>query len=164
MAKAIKVASRPSIFIGRVSTDDKQPQTDTYLFVAPTAASAYVPVSGEVGNNTGVFVKAILANPRKSKGRYAFVKTETATHGEIAKAWEGVTGKKSQWITTSREAFANIWGPLGAELVGQYAWDAEYADWEAGGNDIVSVDELGIEKEDLIDLKQNFELLKDHLV
>jgi hypothetical protein len=83
--------------------------------VAPTTASAYVPVAGEVGNNTGVFVKAILANPGKSQGRYVFVKTETTTHGGVVKAWEEVTGKKAQLIPTSKEAFANIWGRFGAD-------------------------------------------------
>ena len=131
--------------------------------MAPGPASGFVPVSGEVGNNTGVFVKAILANPGKSQGRYANVKTETVTHGEVLKAWEGATGKKAHWIPTSREVFANLWGPTGAELADQYFWGAEYPDLEIG-TDIISWEELGIKREDLIDLKQNFELLKDHLL
>jgi hypothetical protein len=131
--------------------------------VAPSPVDAYLPVAGEVSNNTGVFVEGILANPTKSHGKIAFVKTETLTHGEIVKVWEGVTGKKAQWISATVESYTALWGPPGKELADQYVWGAEYPNW-AAGKDVVSVDELGIKKGDLIDLKQNLEMLKDYLV
>lgn len=149
--------------ISEVWSDKKQPGSESYIFVAPSPVDAYLPVSGEVSNNTGVFVKAILANPAKSQGRIAFVKTETLTHGEIVKVWEGVTGKKAQWIPTTVESYAALWGPAGKELADQYVWGVEYPDWGAR-KDVVSVDDLGIKKEDLIDLKQNLEMLKDYLI
>lgn len=156
------------VIISKINTNNAQPGSETYIFVAPTPASAYMPVAGEVGTNTGVFVSAILANPDKSQGgRYVFVKTETITHGEIMKIWEGVTGKKAQWIPASREVFADMWGVAGAELADQYIWGVEFPDWEVGSAKavgFVAAEELGVKDGDLVGLKESFGLLKDYLV
>ncbi|KAH9220803.1 hypothetical protein DL95DRAFT_478045 [Leptodontidium sp. 2 PMI_412] len=125
-----------------------------YVFIAPTPPDAFIPVSGDVPNNTGKFVQAILENPSKSQGKYVKVATEIITFREVYKVWSEVTGKPSSLVSISGEQFEDFWGTPGKELAAQYTFGAEYSDWGVGGEVFLTAEELGLQKGDLIGLKQ----------
>lgn len=114
----------------------------------------------------GVWVRQILANPSVSKGRYAHVAPETLSFGEILKVWSEVTGRPAEYIETTKESYAQLWGPPGKEFVDQLTfgeavepgvWDKEYK--------VLTPEQLGITKEELegMGVRKALEGLKDHL-
>ncbi len=136
-----------------------------YIWVQPSPGSAFLPISGDISTNVGVFVAAILAHPEISlPGRYVTVKTEALSFEDILKVWSKVTGKEAEYVEISFEAFTRIWGPYGEEMGMQFKFGAEHGDWDALKPDMVKTEELGIKAAELKGLHETLEMLKLSLI
>jgi hypothetical protein len=112
--------------------------------------------------NPGLWVRQILANPTKSLGKYANVKTEILSLEDILKVWSEVTGKQGVYVECSQEDYEKIWGVLGSEMASQLKFGEVVTDWNIGTKGgFVGPDELGIEG--AVGLKGALEALKGML-
>lgn len=109
----------------------------------------------------GIWVRQILANPDKCKGKYAMVATETLSMGGILNLWSDVTGKKGYYTEISNKVYEDLWGIGGAELYNQLRFGELVPDWITSYN-FVSKEELGITSE-APGCKSAFESLKPFL-
>jgi hypothetical protein len=95
--------------------------------------------------NPGLWVKAILANPQKTRGKFVFVVTETLTWDEAFRLWSEVTGKQAKLIHCSTQEIVDLWGVSGKELDDQLQWSVHVPDWTVAAKvDYVSAEELGV--------------------
>ena len=142
------------------------PQTGgKYIWMQPSKPDALLPISGEVSNNLGVFAVAALNHPEKTRGKYIDVRSDLLTFEEVLKVWSEVTGKDAVYVNVEPEAFNKLWGPAGVEMTMQYQSGELWGDWERlKGGDVVQPGEIGISKDQLIDLKGDLMKLKDKLL
>lgn len=127
--------------------------------IVSTAPTTAIPVTGDMTVNPGIWVRQILANPDKSKGKYTTVATETVTLGDMLNIWSEVTGRQGIYIQCSRKDYENLWGVAGDEITDQWDWAQIVSDWTAHV-DYVSKEELGIKPEETPGLKATLESLK----
>jgi hypothetical protein len=136
-----------------------------YIWVQPSPGSALLPISGDISNNVGVFVSAILAHPEVSlPARYVTVETEALSFEDILKVWSKVTGKEAEYVGISSEAFSRIWGPYGEEVGVGFEFGAEFGYWDALQPNMVKAEGLGIKRSELKGLEETFEMLKPELI
>jgi hypothetical protein len=137
-----------------------------YIWVQPSPVSALLPISGDISNNVGIFVTAILAHPEISlPSHYVTVKTETLSFEDILKIWSKVAGKQAEYVEITFEAFTRLWGPYGEEMGMQYKFGAEFGNWDDFESDLmVKTEELGIKRSELKGLEETFEILKPALI
>ena len=122
-------------------------------------------LSGDVGFNTGVWVRAILEHPEVSlPAKYAQVCTDTKTFEEATKVWSKVTGAPAVYLEVPVSKYADMWGPYGLELSQQFKWSEVYTNWatELNGT-LLSMKDLGITKDQVRDLEQALEQVKPSL-
>ena len=135
-----------------------------WIWMQPCKADALLPVAGDVGVNLGVFIVAALAHPDKSRGKYIYVRTDRLSFTDILKIWSEVAGKEATYTPTSVEAFEALWGPAGREMAMQYSSGELWDDWPSlKPNEVCTPEELGIKKDQLVDLKGHLISLKAHL-
>lgn len=136
-----------------------------YIWAQPSRPDALLPISGDVGVNLGVFAAAALAHPDKARGKYINVRSDVLTFTEILKVWSEVTGHEAEYLPMSFDSFARLWGPAGVEMAQQYAFGEAVDDWEAQKKqDICQPEEIGIKKEQLVDLRGHLMELKAKLL
>jgi hypothetical protein len=134
----------------------------TYFWWAPVSRSAVIPSAGDTSINVGVFVKAILAQPGKTLGKYAVVVTDTPTHEEMLELWMAATGKKAAFLQVDAGDWCKAFGEPGEELYLNLKAFEENPRW-AFDNDPLNGKDLGIERE-LVGTKACFESLKEQLL
>ncbi|KAK5166848.1 uncharacterized protein LTR77_007577 [Saxophila tyrrhenica] len=141
------------------------PQTGKYLWTQPSRADALLPVSGNVTTNLGRFAVAVLAHPDKTRGMYVDVRTNLMTFTDILKVWSEVTGKEAVYMPIAPEAFNKLYGPAGVEMSMQYQSGELWGDWERlKGDAMVQPGDIGISKDQLVDLRGDLEILKAKLL
>jgi hypothetical protein len=118
-----------------------------------------LPFAGDVENNAGLFVKAILANPEVSlPAKYAFLYTSQGTFQDYLQAWINVTGRRTTFVTTSLEKYEQMWGPYGTEIGLMLKACEGVSDWaEAYKSDVVTAKDLKIPEGTLVDLQAALE-------
>lgn len=129
------------------------------------ASTTPIPCAGDVENNVGHFVKAILAKPEVSlPAKYAFLYTSQGTFQDYLQGWINVTGRRTTFVTTTLENYEQIWGPHGLEVglmlkacEGASSWQDAY------GSGVVSAKDLGIAEGTLIGLQAALEKDKELL-
>ncbi|KAK0784474.1 hypothetical protein LTR91_017338 [Friedmanniomyces endolithicus] len=87
-----------------------------YVWMQPSKADALLPICGDVGVNTGVYVRAALEHPEKSRGKYVDVRTDRLSLTDVLKIWSEVSGREAKYVLISPEAFEAIWGVAGKEM------------------------------------------------
>jgi len=117
-----------------------------------------LPVTGDPSTNTGIFVRAILAQPKLSHGRYAFITTDILSFDDMLKVWSKVTGKEAVTVQGTPEEYDRLWPVVGEEIGKQFLWHTEVSDWTQDGKAFVSKEQLGIEG--LVTLEATLEALK----
>ncbi|KAI9657660.1 MAG: hypothetical protein M1821_002836 [Bathelium mastoideum] len=139
-----------------------------YLWAQPTPSDALLPVTGDVAHNVGTFVHAILSHPEKTRAKYLNVKTDVLTFQQILNVWSEVSGKEAVYVEVGPKEFQKLWGPFGAEMASQYRFgEVAQGDWEVlvrGQGLLVQPEEIGIQRGDLMDLKQTFGRMKESLL
>ncbi|MCJ1284643.1 hypothetical protein MMC26_003978 [Xylographa opegraphella] len=161
------VSSRTPLSVFATPSADKvrvKPGSGKYIWPQPSKASAMLPNSGDIGVNIGVFTAAILAHPEISlPGKYAWVQTEKTTFQEIMETWSKVTGKDAVYVDLSAEQYIQLWGPYGLEMSKQYAFGAEYGDWDDLKPGLLGAEQLQIGKDELVGLQPFLESIKSTL-
>jgi uncharacterized protein YbjT (DUF2867 family) len=141
------------------------PSSGKYIWMQPSRADAILPVSGHVSTNLGVFAVAALSHPEKTRGKYLDVRSDLLTFPEILKVWSEVTGKAAEYVPCPPETFNALWGPAGVEMSMQYQSGELWGDWERlKGADMIQPGEIGISKDQLVDLRGDLMKLKDKLL
>ncbi len=133
-----------------------------YIQILPNHPGVKTAVAGDMTVNPGIWVRQILAHPEKSKKKYADVAPEVLSFGEMLGIWAEVTGKQAVPVPMTKEDYVNIWGPGGAEMADQLAFQDTINDWHVG-IDYVGMEELGIKKDEVKGCKAALEALKEHL-
>lgn len=130
------------------------------------ASSTPIPCAGDVENNVGHFVKAILAKPEVSlPAKYAFLYTSQGTFQDYLQAWINVTGRRTTFVTTTLENYEQMWGPHGLEVgLMLKACEGVSTSWaDAYGSDVVSAKDLSVSEGTLIGLQAALEKDKELL-
>ena len=124
-----------------------------------------MPVSGDVSVNLGVYAVAALKHPEKTRGKYVDVRSDLLKLTDILKVWSEVTGKEDDYVPVPPEDFNKIWGPGGVEMSMQYQSGELWGDWERlKGKDVVQPGDIGIQKDQLVDLRGDLTKLKEKLL
>ena len=138
-----------------------------YIWAQASAPTALMPVTGDISHNVGVFVHAILSHPEKTHGKYMNVRTEIWTMEQILAIWAEVSGKEAVYVQLSFEEYKKLWGVYGEEMAMQFKFgEMAGGDWETWTKVkglLVQPEDLGIRKEDLMDLKHTFMSMRDSL-
>lgn len=131
----------------------------------PTSPSLHLYFAGDIEHNAGVFVNAILAHPEVSlPAKYAFLYTSQGTIQEYLQAWIDVTGRRATFVPTSLDRYEQVWGPFGKEVGLMLKAFEPVSDWTAPYQpDVVTARDLGLDDEDLCDLKAALEKDKELL-
>ena len=110
-------------------------------------------------------MNAILANPSVTlPAKYAFLYTSQGTMQEYLQAWIDITGRRATFVSTSLERYEQIWGPFGKELGLMLQTFEARSDWTAPyQSNVVTAKDLGLNGEDLCDLKAALEKNKELL-
>ena len=169
MMKPTEIVS-PSSFSGqRISPADNLSQPGSYgahITLQPVPASTHIYYSGDVDTNIGVFASAILAKPQISTpAKYAFVYTEQGPYSDYYQAWSEVTGKRVTFVQVGQEQYESVWGKeFGEELAVMFKSFEPESDWgRPYGGDVVTAQDLGIKREELLGLKETLKREKNRL-
>lgn len=90
-----------------------------WIWAQPSSSNALLPISGNVGNNLGVFAVAALNHPEKVHGKYLDVRTDLLTLPDTLKVWSEVTGKDAAFVSIAPDVYAKLWGIAGVEMAMQ---------------------------------------------
>ncbi|KAK4893604.1 hypothetical protein LTR27_008071 [Elasticomyces elasticus] len=137
----------------------------TYIWMQPSKAEALLPICGDVGVNVGVYVRAALERPTKSRGKYVYVRTDRLSFPDILKIWSEVSGRDAEYVPISPHAFEALCSPGSKEMAMQYQSGELWGDWDTlKPGEVCAPEELGIKAEELVGLKQELEMLKSKLL
>ena len=109
--------------------------------------------------NVGVFTNAILAQPKVSlPAKIVLAYAEETTTGGFLETWTAGTGKPSQYVEVSSDAWDKLWPLWGAEMgVMMEFWnDAQDKSWSSTEQDVITKTELGIKDNELVFAKEAF--------
>jgi uncharacterized protein YbjT (DUF2867 family) len=140
------------------------PTADKYIQLQSTPASTAILSVGDVRTNVGIFVKAILANPEKTRdGTFVLAYAEETNAGDMLQTWAKAQGKKAQYVQVDAQTFNAIW-PLWAKEMGVmmefWAWAGKDRSWVAEGSKVLTRDDIGVEASSLVGVEQAFTSLK----
>jgi hypothetical protein len=117
-----------------------------YLWMMPTPSTTVIPSAGDTTVNVGVFAKAILAQPKKTQGKYVACVVDTITHEELLKHWSAATGKRAAFIQAVAADWIKAFGPPGEELYLNLKAFDENDKWYLDNSPLLAKD-LGVEDE-----------------
>ena len=125
-----------------------------HLWVQPSRADAKMYVAGDLHVTPGIWVRAILAQPEKTRGgRYCAVAPEILSWADCLRMWSEVIGKKAVYVACSLAEYEELWGVRGREIGLQWTWgeDVEECQWQDLGTlaagEFVNMEDLSIEAE-----------------
>ncbi|KAK0619491.1 hypothetical protein B0T14DRAFT_603289 [Immersiella caudata] len=137
----------------------QHPGNGQWIQAMPTNPNAKILLSGDMTVNPGIWVRQVLATGYKAYGKYANVALEKWTFQQMIDEWSAITGKKGVFMETTVDAWAQLWGPAGAELGAQFKF-GEFCDpWEET-DEFISPAELGIDEKEVVGFKGTIEGLK----
>lgn len=86
------------------------PTADKYIQLNGYPANTLLRPIGDAKKNIGVFIRAIMEQPRKTlPGKYVRAHTESITSGEILQRWDEAQGKGAEYIELEPSEFNKIW-------------------------------------------------------
>jgi hypothetical protein len=140
--------------------NSEQPNSGgAHVYIQPSPSTLPIPFAGDVENNAGHFVRAILAKPEVSlPAKYAFLYTSQGTFQDYLQAWINVTGRRTTFVSTTLEKYEEIWGPYGTEIGLMLKACESISDWaDAYKGEVVNAKDLGIPEGTLVDLQAALE-------
>lgn len=117
-----------------------------YIQVQPTPASVQFPLIGDAAVNVGLFVRAIIEQPKKTLGgKFVYGVTDIMTAGEILATWASVHGVEAEYVQVDKETYYSLWPQWGKVMCQNH----EYLEWAkqssfSGEDVILSKEDLGI--------------------
>ncbi|KAI9865622.1 MAG: hypothetical protein M1813_002080 [Trichoglossum hirsutum] len=125
-----------------------------HVQLQPSPASVPIFSIGDAKTNVGVFVRAILNQP-KTFQKFVLAYVESLTIGGLLENWSAATGKPSVYVQTSLEEFDQVWPMWGQEMgIMMKFWEeAKEKSWS--GEEILTADDLGV-KDGLVGSKEAF--------
>ena len=78
--------------------------------------------------------------------------------------WSAVTGKGAVYVDLPAEQYIQLWGPYGLEMSKQYAFGADFGDWDDLMPGLLGAEQLHIAKEELVGLQPFLESIKPTLL
>lgn len=137
------------------------PTAGKYIQLQSTPATVPIKTIGDARTNVGLFVKAILAQPMKTRGgKFVLASVEDTTAGDMLQTWAKAQGKTAQYVQIDRSAFNALW-PGWSEEMGammEFWRDAKDNSW-SGEETILTKEDLGVQ-EGLVGLEVAFTALK----
>lgn len=133
------------------------PTADKYVQLSVVPADVPVKTIGDAKHNIGLFAKAALDQPEKTRnGRVVLAWVEDTTVGDLLKVWGKTHGdKKTEIVEVSEETFNTLWPVEGEEVGGMMKlWEVTRENSWTGPYEIVSKDELGVTG--LVGLEESF--------
>ena len=119
----------------------------THVWIQPISADTVLPITGDAGINTGIYVRSILAQPSISlPAKYVASQTETLTMGQMLQVWEKVTGKQAKYLECSPEGYDGLWPMMGKELGLQLKFNKWAPDLGVLKEGLLTEKELGIQE------------------
>ncbi|KAI9774124.1 MAG: hypothetical protein M1840_005217 [Geoglossum simile] len=141
-------------FIYPIFTPNFAKSAGKHVLLQPTPPSVPILTIGDTKSNTGIFVRAILNQPKLTLSKFVLAYTESLTVGQLLENWSAATGKPSVFVQTSLEDFDRVWPGFGLEMgVMMKFWD-EAGDQSWSGEEIVRSEDLGIDNSALVGSKE----------
>ncbi|KAH8690176.1 putative hscarg dehydrogenase [Talaromyces proteolyticus] len=119
-----------------------------YGWIQPVDGSTPITTVGDERKNVGLFVKAILQNPKLTRGgKYVLAEVETLTNQQVLESWGRATGKPVTYIPTTLDAYDSLFPKWGREMgVMLEFWNAAGKDsWSKPGVTPLHKEDLGID-------------------
>ncbi|EKG15422.1 NmrA-like protein [Macrophomina phaseolina MS6] len=140
----------PSTLTGVLMPFEASGTGGKHVWLVPAKRDASFPTSGDMNVTPGIWVRQILANPDKTKTKYAAIITDLLTFEEMLKQWSDVTKKPAVFVETPERAYAELWGEgIGKDISAQFVFGEMVPDWTAHVKDVfVTREELGIKPEE----------------
>lgn len=116
-----------------------------YIWLQPTPASTAISILGDATTNIGPFVSGILKRPDLTlPGRFVLATTEETTQGELLQAWSRATGKPTEYVEISMEAYDRLWPMWGKEMGSMLKLWEDLKENSWGGEEVVTKADLEI--------------------
>lgn len=108
-------------------------------------------MAGNVRQNVGVFVRAIITHPEKSlPGKVVPVAIGYLTYPELLTTWQQATGKKATYVHCTAEEFQGLYPATGLELALQYEFLKNVGTLSVVDPDVVEASDLGVQQDQLV--------------
>ena len=131
-----------------------------YIWLLPAAADTPILHLGDHKHNIGVFAKAVLDQPAKSRGgKYVLASVQEKSCNETLAAWGKASGKSEQTVYSqiSLEDYEKLFPMEGTEIGLMVKWwdVLRGGSWmQPDGAEMLSASDLGLEDEDFVMPKQ----------
>lgn len=122
----------------------------------PWSAQCPITLVGSHKDNVGPVVQAILTQgPLKLGTRHVVAALEETTAEGMLKMWSEATGKDAVHVQISMEDYEKLWPVWATEMAAMYMWwqHEGVALWAARDEKVVTLQDLGLKKEDLVSTK-----------
>lgn len=132
----------------------------------PAHPSTLYPMAGDMSKDPGVWARQILANPKISHGKYAAVCTEVVPLGKVLDTWSEVSGNKGIYVQVEPRIVSDMFGVPGEEFVTGVNFGVAVPDWWAQAKEwglFLTMEDLGISKDEVSNLRQSLEAVKEFL-
>lgn len=119
---------------------------DIYVLLQGSPSSVSMKSIGDAGVNVGLFVKAIVAQPEKTRGKFVLAHVEDLTTGEFLASWSKGQGKQARYIQVEKQTYYDLW-PVWAEEMDkmQMFWEAAKDKSWTEEVDVLTKDDLNVE-------------------
>ncbi|OAA64138.1 NAD(P)-binding domain protein [Akanthomyces lecanii RCEF 1005] len=134
----------------------------SYVWLMPVPRTVMLPMAGDTAVNVGVFTKAILMQPEKTKGKYVGCIVETMTQEKLLQCWSAATGKNVAYLQVDAGDWIKAFGPPGEETYLNLKAFEENESWYMDNNPLLAKD-LGIESE-IVDTQAFLEMSGERLL
>ncbi|KAF7556801.1 hypothetical protein G7Z17_g1152 [Cylindrodendrum hubeiense] len=138
------------------------PTSGSGKYIQLQASPPSVPInsSGDTEVNVGIFVKSIISQPEKTRGKFVLADVESMNAGELLRTWAKAQGKQAEYIQIDKEAYYGLWPGLAEEMEKMLVFWAEAKEksW-TGEDEILTKDDLGITG--LVTTAEAFAKMKD---
>lgn len=116
-----------------------------YVQFSTTPADVPIKSIGDASTNVGIFARAILAQPEKTKGRFVLADVEDLTAGQYLQTWVKAQKKSAEFVQIPKKPFDALFTEIGREMdIMQDFWDLVREDSWTGEDGIVTKEDLGV--------------------
>ncbi|KAK3371514.1 hypothetical protein B0T24DRAFT_323163 [Lasiosphaeria ovina] len=142
---------------------------DAYLIPMPAKKSSILPVVGSVETNLGVVVEAILTTGAPTFSKLLVLVTDYVAAGDVPAYFSRATGKRAVFLEYSDADIITMFGIHGDEYAAAMRWAAEFPVWDdpkvvADRTRLLTLEQVGLSKADLVSFDAGLALIKDKLV
>jgi hypothetical protein len=124
------------------------PVMKKHLLLLPTPATTLFGMLGDSNVNIGIFVRAILLQPKLSlPSKYVLGNVETLPIGECLQRWAAFMSKKAQYVQVTAEAYSALYPGYGQEMQAMFEFWSEYGETAWSSEETISSTQLGIDHE-----------------